>query len=428
MYKIYFKQALQLLKENPFLGILTIIGTALAICMIMIIVIVYEVRTANYKPETHRDRMLSVKWGTSRPKKEGGDWTSNSMLSLRSIKECFYPLKSAEAVTGVLPFTNLLVTVPGTTEGFKADVTYTDAAFWRVFEFDFLDGQPYVQEEFESGIRKAVISETIARRLYGTEEIAGKTIELSFVPYTICGVVKDVPMQAEAAYGNVWTPYTTTPLSEDGWNENLLGSMRCYILAPSSADFDAVRREVDQRVEMLNSTLSDVRLDLRGQPDTQFTQLSRNWANANADVSGLIRKYVIIILVLLLVPAFNLSGITLSRMKKRMAELGVRKAFGASQKELFGQILYENFIFTLIGGAVGLAFSYFAVIVMKDWLLFTTIQSLSSGTDTTSAEMLFKPMVFVYAFLFCLLINLVSAGIPAWLASKKNIVSSLNQQ
>ncbi|MCC8171243.1 MAG: ABC transporter permease [Parabacteroides sp.] len=428
MYKIYFKQALQLLKENPFLGILTIVGTVLAICMIMIIVIVYEVRTANYKPETRRDRMLSVKWGTAKPKKEGGDWSSNSRLSTRSIKECFYPLESAEAVTGILHFTNLLATVPGSTEGFKADVTYTDAAFWRVFEFNFLEGQPYVQEEFESGIRKVVISETIARRLYGTKEVVGKTVELGFVPYTIGGVVKDVPMQAEAAYGNVWAPYTTTPLSEDGWAEDLLGSMRCYILAPSSADFDAIRREVNQRVEMMNGTLSDLCLDLRGQPDTQFAQLSRRWAGDESDASALIRKYVIIILVLLLVPAFNLSGITLSRMKKRMAELGVRKAFGASQKELFGQILYENFIFTLIGGAVGLALSYFAVVMMKDWLLFTTIQSLSSGTDTTSMKMLFKPMVFVYAFLFCLLINLVSAGIPAWIASRKNIVSSLNQQ
>ena len=44
-------------------------------------------------------------------------------------------------------------------------------------------------------------------------------------------------------------------------------------------------------------------------------------------------RYAIILFVLLLVPALNLSGITLSRMRKRIAELGVRRAFGATKGE-----------------------------------------------------------------------------------------------
>ena len=56
MYKQYLNQTLHLLKENKLLSAISIIGTALAISMIMVIVIVYEVKTANYEPETHRDR------------------------------------------------------------------------------------------------------------------------------------------------------------------------------------------------------------------------------------------------------------------------------------------------------------------------------------------------------------------------------------
>lgn len=60
MYKIYLKQAWALLKENKLLSGVSIFGTALAICMIMVIVIVWQMRTANYSPEDNRDRMMYV--------------------------------------------------------------------------------------------------------------------------------------------------------------------------------------------------------------------------------------------------------------------------------------------------------------------------------------------------------------------------------
>ena len=54
-------------------------------------------------------------------------------------------------------------------------------------------------------------------------------------------------------------------------------------------------------------------------------------------------RYGIVIAILLLVPAVNLSGMTLSRMRRRMAEIGVRKAFGATGGELMRQVFFENF-------------------------------------------------------------------------------------
>ena len=82
-------------------------------------------------------------------------------------------------------------------------------------------------------------------------------------------------------------------------------------------------------------------------------------------------KYLIIVLVLLLIPAINMSGITQSRMRKRMAEIGVRKAFGATRSELLTQVLYENLLQTLLGGVLGLFFSYASVLLLSDWLLDT---------------------------------------------------------
>ena len=79
-------------------------------------------------------------------------------------------------------------------------------------------------------------------------------------------------------------------------------------------------------------------------------------------------RYAIVVIILLLVPAVNLSGMTLSRMRRRMAEIGVRKAFGATGGELMRQVFFENLVLTLLAGIVGLALSYVATFALNGFL------------------------------------------------------------
>ena len=148
------------------------------------------------------------------------------------------------------------------------------------------------------------------------------------------------------------------------------------------------------------------------------------------DKKNTILQYLLVIVILLLVPAINLSGMTLSRMRGRLSEIGVRKAFGATRSNLLVQILSENLFLTLLGGIVGLLFSYIAVYLMRTWLLsnsFGAISSVFGGTPLLSVSELLNPVIFLYAFVFCLILNLLSAGIPAYRMSRKHPVEVLNE-
>ena len=326
MYKIYLKQAWALLKENKLLSGVSIFGTALAICMIMVIVIVWQMRTANYSPEDYRDRMMYVS-DTRASYKENESYNDCYLLASRVVKDCFYPLRSAEKVGMAYHGVQRLAAVVDHTVEFKCDVTFTDAAFWNIFNFRFLSGKPYGEEEVQSGIMDAVVSESVARRLYGTTGVVGRTVEISYVPYTIRAVVRDVSLLAESAYGDVWLPYTTDNSLYDDSSDCLIGGFRCYILASSSADFGAIHSEAEANIARLNESQSTHLLRIGGAPDTHLGDLAREDAFSEPNVRELVMKYVIIVLVLLLIPAINMSGITQSRMRKRMAEIGVRKAF-----------------------------------------------------------------------------------------------------
>lgn len=122
MYKIYLKQAWALLKENKLLSGVSIFGTALAICMIMVIVIVWQMRTANYSPEDYRDRMMYVS-DTRASYKENESYNDCYFLASRVVKDCFYPLRSAEKVGMAYHGVQRLAAVADHTVEFKCDVT-----------------------------------------------------------------------------------------------------------------------------------------------------------------------------------------------------------------------------------------------------------------------------------------------------------------
>lgn len=424
MYKQYIRQALRQLRENRLLSFISIAGTAMAIAMIMIMVITQRVELENYAPELNRDRTLHVKWMCIY---WNNDSTSISCgpMSIRTARECFKNLTTPEAVCIYSsPYASFLASAR---EGelMKVDVLQTDEAFWQVFQFSFLQGKPFDRTDCEAGIAKAVISESVARKLYGTVDIVGRTISLNYSDYAVAAVVKDVSKLAPTAYAQVWIPYSTTSITDLPW-ANVMGMMRVVILARSAADFPAIREETERLRLKYNAQLAGKAVRYLGQPDTQFVYVNRKWPNKEPDMTDVVVDYIIVISLLLLVPAINLSGMTLSRMRKRFPELGVRRSFGATRGELLGQILTESLMLTLIGGVVGILLSYSAVFLLNDLLFSTSESSYMGGANTVSAAMLIDPVIFAGAFVFCLILNLLSSGIPAWRASRLNIVTALN--
>ncbi|KAA6335208.1 Macrolide export ATP-binding/permease protein [termite gut metagenome] len=428
MYRQYFQQALYMLRENKLFSFISIFGTALAIAMIMAIVITQRVQTENYAPESNRDRTLYVKWMSTYWNNDPTAGSSNGPMSLRTAKECFKSLTTPETVC-ILSLINSYLASAVEGEQMTVDLQQTDEAFWQIFSFSFLNGKPYDKADCDAGITKAVITETVARKLFKTTDVTGRTIRLDYADYTVVAVVKDVSKLASTAYAQVWIPYTTTKVTDRTWANDVMGMMRAVILARSQSDFPLIRKEVEQLRLKYNDLLAvnGQAVQYLDQPDMQFVYNNRKWADVAPDMKRIVMQYIVVIALLLLVPAINLSGMTLSRMRKRFPEIGVRKAFGANQGELVGQILLENLILTLIGGVIGLALSYGATFVLNDLLFANAFSSTTvGGQNTVSAAMLLDPALFLSAFLFCFVLNLLSAGIPAWRAARMNIVPALN--
>ncbi len=150
-------------------------------------------------------------------------------------------------------------------------------------------------------------------------------------------------------------------------------------------------------------------------------------------MNNIILRFAIVLVIFLLVPAINLSGLNSGRMEKRLTEMGIRKAFGAPNSTILQQILIENFLLTSIGAVAGLLISYllalsFSNLFLEGFYLFSLdIPLLTSNNSGITIDMLINFTVFFRALLAALVINILSAIIPAYRFTKKNIVDSLNE-
>lgn len=424
---MYFKQAWNLIKQEKLFSSLYIIGTGLSITVVMVLSIVYYIRIANIYPETNRDRMLIVR----NAMEEFPDGNQNSsLLSYQTVETCFYPLKEAEAVSAVCHLWEEHYVQPeGSKDQLPVTVNYVDNAFWKVFSFRFLQGRPFTEADFQSGIHTAVISESMSKRLFGTTDAIGRYVSLNFVPYKICGVVKEVSFVTNTTYAQLWIPYTVTDYRESF--TSTLGQFAVYILAPTVHDMNKVRMEALENVRKYNNTFEGkMEFKLSGQPDRHWESTFRFWSHQEIDFIKIGVQYSLIFLILLLIPGISLSGMTDSRMERRMSEMGIRRAFGAPVKTLMWQVFSENFFFTLLGGLAGLLFSYLLILVFSDWMINIGLSDFSMPPEgakvTFTLPMLLNIPVFLIALGVCFLLNIIAALLPAWRAAHKEIVFSLH--
>ena len=419
MYKTYFRQAVGMLKQNPFISVISILGTALAIMMIMTMIVTDGIQNASVAPENKRDRTLYLVSFAERDTSNGkSSMYASGGLPYEIMKNYVVPALKTPELTVATSDMNAVVKREGTNDASYQMIQTTDADYWKLYTHTFTEGKPYGQEDFESGLRVAVISETTAKTLFKGEDPIGKNIEINFIPYRVGGIVQDVSPLFQMAAGRIWIPYTSKPGYEQAYYNVML-------LAANVSDFPKIRQEVNEAKRKLDFEKSPKFVDFSGARTHRVLVTVRDRGTTSEAVNDRIqktrRRTVFLFAVMLLVPALNLSGFSLSRIRKRMAEIGIRKAFGAKRHVILIQVLYENLITTLIGGVIGRGLSYGIVFGMRKWLLGIPADS------SLPLNALVSDTTFLAIFVVCLVLNLISAGAPAYRASRMNIVDSLHQ-
>ena len=433
---IYVRQALHMMREEKLFSGIYIAGTALAVAFTMVIVMAYNFKIAPVYPEVNRAN--TYYWHGLRTFNK---YEENAELCYGGVGykmvERLKKMKSVEKV-GVTNFTSgdwlcRMQQLGGERKkGFKK---YVDDGFFQVYEFEFLEGRPFTHKEWVNSRKLAVITDKLARRIFGTKKhLVGKELRVASDTLTICGVVKAGSIVSSKSYADLYTCCYSKDDLFDYWGFN---SIQEVIIV--SRDGKQLRADINEMMNRLNAELKASGENWKFLPPEEA--LSPHWmlglSNNTFNVSYQSGDWVymlLLILMLLLVPTVNLSGIISGRMESRLAEMGVRKAFGAKKRELLFQIMAENIVLTFIGSVVGLLMAWGIVSWGGIWMLdalgfsYNTAYFVDMNDFVATGEMLFAPVVFGIALFVCLFINTLAAVVPAWLSLRKPIVESMMEK
>lgn len=310
----------------------------------------------------------------------------------------------------------------------------TDQNFWRIFEFDFINGKPFGLQECDNSDRVAVISKTTAENYFGTVNAVGMEIEITSKMFRVIGVVSDVPLANENTFADIWIPISFT--ENYSKTENYFGSCFAAVLAYSKEDLFKIKQEFHSHLKTALAGMPGVtdkssmacilktRLErLAGEfiADNDDFGMSEGSTNDKTytETGGMPKTFKamliisIIMFLFMLLPALNLININLSRIMERSSEIGVRKAFGASRNALVKQFIVENLVLTFMGGAVSILLSLISFsIINKSGLIANTELTLNFS-------------VFIISILVCLMFGFIAGVYPAYKMSKLNPVESL---
>ncbi len=292
MYKIYLKQAWALIRQERLFSSVYIVGTGLAISLVMVLSIVFYVKMASIYPEMDRDRLLTVKSAALKNEKGG---TSSGPVSPRFVEECLAGVPGLEALALCCDdAASAFVQPVGSPVQIPVMKMGVNDGFWKVFSFRFLEGKPFTEADFRSGMPVAVIARSLAKRLYGEGSAVGQTLSLDFTSFRVVGVVDDVSYLMDRVFSQVWYPYTQVPDFEERvrYSEARmpgLGPLKVYMLVKDKADIGKVREAVADNVRRFNQSLNvdgKREFSLLGQPDRHWESIFRYWSNVEPDIVG----------------------------------------------------------------------------------------------------------------------------------------------
>ncbi len=226
------------------------------------------------------------------------------------------------------------------------------ARFWDVLGLPPVAGRSFTPEDDAHGRAPvAMISERLWKRRYGGDRaIVGRTIDVNLVPHLVVGIApQDVGFSSNI---DLWIPMGHDPDADESRGDRrlaVLGRLAPGVtLQQAQAEMSALAANLAREFPEANEGWS-----------VQVTPI-RDWI-VRTDVAERLRIVLVAVALLLLVAATNVANLQMARALGRLREMGVRLALGASRARLVRQMLTENLLLTVTGGAAGVGLAWCAV-------------------------------------------------------------------
>ncbi len=244
-------------------------------------------------------------------------------------------------------------------------VYYADSSFFLLFEFPLKSGDPLA---VLAQPNSAVISESMAKKYFDTEDPVGKTLVIhdgeGGIEYKVTGVFADIPENSHIIFDFLLSIHGI--VGDDNIDEGWFWTgFYTYLMLSPNSDPKALVSKFPELIEAYYGEFLE-EFNMEHVYDLQKLEdiyLHSDHLIMEPEVRGnnkIIHYMIIIAMFVLLLAWFNYINLTTARALERSKEVGVRKIFGGKRIQLLNQFLLESFIINLIGLAIAITIVQFS--------------------------------------------------------------------
>jgi putative ABC transport system permease protein len=308
---------------------------------------------------------------------------------------------------------------------FSVDARYTSADFFALFDVPFAEGGPWSDADDAARARVVVISKELEEKLFGTGKGLGQSVRLDQHELVVIGVLRhwrpaprfyDLAQGAYESAEQVFLPFSTSRELQLG----VSGNISCWAnpgpdplaLAASCSwiqfwvQLDSGQEAAAYRDFLLSYSEEQRRAGRFAQlPHVQLRNVME-WLDFRRAVPSDVRLQVWLALGFLAVCLLDTVGLLLAKFLRRSAEIGVRRALGASRRAIFSQFLVEAASIGLAGGVLGLGLAWLGLWAVRQQPVdYAPLAQLDLAMLVTSLAL-------------ALAASLLAGVLPAWRAGQ----------
>lgn len=403
MLRNYFQTAVRQLWKKKSYFFINVFGLASGTAVaIMILMYVYNVLTYDRFHSKIDDIYFLIR---DRPTPTGPIPIYDTWYPLLDETRNAYP----EVVGGtrIIPGQNTWMELEG--KSFDEQFMWADSGFFHVFDFPFIAGNKETALATRNSI---VLSEPLAKRLFGNEDPIGKPLRLFFnTDYVVTAVVGQLPANSSIQFNAIVPMHTGIEfIREAGWGSSFIYT---FVVTRPGIDLPAFER----KLQTLMTTFVGP-----SEHGTFKTLSMKDYNDQFSDQKKYAKMLLGIAVGVLLLAAINFTNLASSQSFARMKEVGMRKALGATRSKVILQFLSESTLLSFLSLILGVGLAQGLLPLFSDLV----------GMQL-SLSMMAQPMAIGALLVLGILVGLASGFYPAFFASGFQPVkalkgSSLGQQ
>ncbi len=441
MLLYYFQLGVRKLRSNPALTILMILTLAVGVAASVSTLSILQLMSADPMPSKSKILLVPVIDNGDLKSYQPGARLEDVQMTYKDARN----LLRAQGQNGVVRRT-ALYGIGGPLEANRPDLPVkeidgiaTSRDYFAMFEAPFLHGSPWSEKDEASGANIAVLSRKQSEELFGKDNPIGKTLRFMDQDFQVVGVLNDwklmprFPHLINGSGGHfngeeqIYIPLQTAERAKAGMS----GSMTCnQEVAPGyqgllDSECTWVQfwfevgsvADIAQLKNYLQAYVADQnKLGRLQRPDPVKLYDVMQWMELLNVVKKDSKLAVWLAFGFLTLCLVNTVGLLLAKFSVRSAEVGVRRALGASRREIFLQFLTESAVLGLVGGLLGLPLSLLAMqFIAKSSVGISNVPSLNW-------------FMFGSTFVLALLASVLAGLLPTWRACQITPALQLKSQ